>query len=78
MAPNFASPMAHSYISMESMESSFLPAYCNMEGVIVNTSNEGYPVESTIHFIEDESPGRKFSRFLQYMWRTVVVSEFLI
>ena len=61
MAPNPTSPMAHSHISSESAEGSFVPTYHNVEGGVLNASTQGFPRDSTIHFVEDESLGPKIS-----------------
>ena len=61
MALNPASPMAHSHLSTESTEGSFVPTFHNMDGEISNVSNQGGSGDSTIHFVEDESLGPKIS-----------------
>ena len=52
MAPNPASPMAHSHLSTESTEGRFVPTFHNVEGEISNVSNQGCSGDSTIHFVE--------------------------
>ena len=42
MAPNPTSPMAHSHISSESAEGSFVPTYRNVEGGVLNASTQAY------------------------------------
>ena len=65
MAPNPTSTMAHSHISSESAEGSFVPTYRNMEGGVLNASNQGCPGDSTVHFVEDESLGPKISEVFE-------------
>ena len=76
MAPNPTSPMAHSHISSESAEGSFVPTYRNVEGGVLNASTQGCPGDSTIHFVEDESLGPKISEVLRRTLKTVVAREF--
>ena len=64
MVPNPASPMAHSHLSTESTEGSFVPTFQNVEGQIVPASNQGCSGDSTIHFVEDESLGPNISEGL--------------
>ena len=61
MVPNPTSLLAHSHISTGSTEGSFGPVYHNVEGGILNASNQGCPADSIIHFVEDESLGPKTS-----------------
>ena len=52
MAPNPVSPMAHSHLSTESTESSFVPTFHNVEGEISNVSNQGCSGDSIIHIVD--------------------------
>ena len=61
VAPNPASPMAHSHLSTEYTDGSFVPTFQNVEGEILPASNPGCPGNSTIHFVEDESLCPKIS-----------------
>ena len=82
LAPNPASPVAHSHLSTEYTEGSFVPTFQNVEGEIFPASNPGCPGNSTIHFVEDESLCPKISDGLatyveDYCRKRILSSELL-